>query len=74
MTTDYLITIALVVGMFSIPAMIAAYADDRFPRVSMAVFGLCLGTLIFVVLSNPEQYSFGTLPLAVVRVIADILH
>ncbi|MBO9395673.1 hypothetical protein J7399_09610 [Shimia sp. R9_1] len=74
MTTDYLITIGLLVGVFSIPAMISAYADDRFPRAPMAAFVLSAAVITLAVLLNPARYSFGELPNVVVRVIADILH
>ena len=45
MVTDYLITIGLVVGLFSIPAMLSAYADERFPRAPMAAFILSAATI-----------------------------
>ncbi|GAA6180296.1 MULTISPECIES: hypothetical protein [unclassified Shimia] len=74
MTTDYLITIGLVVGLFSIPAMLAAYADNRFPRAPMAAFVLSAAVISVAIMLNPTRYSVGELPNVVVRVIADIIH
>ncbi|MBO9476535.1 hypothetical protein J7382_03210 [Shimia sp. R11_0] len=74
MTTDYLITIGLLVGLFSIPAMLAAYADDRFPRAPMAAFVLSAAVIAIALMLNPMRYSVAELPNVVVRVIADILN
>ncbi len=74
MTTDYLITIGLLVGVFSIPAMIAAYADDRFPRAPMAAFVLSAAVITIAILLNPARYSFAELPNVVVRVIANVIN
>ncbi|PSL19088.1 hypothetical protein [Shimia abyssi] len=74
MTTDYLMTIGLVVGLFSIPAMLAAYADLRFPRGPMAAFILSAATIALAWVLHPGGYSFAELPNVVVRVIADILN
>ncbi|MDA5556700.1 hypothetical protein [Shimia sp. MMG029] len=74
MITDYMITIGLVVGVFAIPAMISAYADNRLPKVSFAMFALCAAGIATTILLHPERYSLLGLPDVVVRVIADILH
>ncbi len=74
MTTDYLITIGLIVGLFSIPAMLSAYADDRPLRSSMAAFILSAAVVAIAIILNPTRYSIAVLPNVVIRVIADIIH
>lgn len=74
MATDYLITVGLIVGLFSIPAMLAAYADNRFPRNAMAAFILSAAVITVAFILNPARYSVADLPNVVIRVIADIIH
>lgn len=74
MATDYLITIGLIVGLFSIPAMLAAYADSRFPRHAMGAFILSAAIIAVALIQNPARYSVADLPNVVIRVIADIIH
>ncbi|WP_294226746.1 hypothetical protein [uncultured Shimia sp.] len=74
MATDYLITIGLVVGLFSIPAMLAAHADSRVPRTAMGAFILSAAVIAGAILLDPARYSVADLPNVVIRVIADIIH
>lgn len=74
MTTDYVMTIGLVVGLFSIPAMLAAYAESRFPRAPMAAFILSAAVIMIGWTSNPSRYSLAELPNVVVRVIAEVVN
>ena len=74
MTTDYVLTVGLLIGLFSIPAMLSAYADNRFPRAPMAAFILSAAIIVLMWVSNPMRYSLLEIPNVVVRVIADILN
>ena len=74
MLSDYLLTSGLVLGLFSIPAMLAAYADLRRPRASMASFILALAIIVFAYTSHPGGYGFADLPNVVVAVIAEIIN
>ncbi|SFK94149.1 hypothetical protein [Shimia haliotis] len=74
MTTDYLITIGALIGLFSIPAMLAGYADERRPTKAMAAFILAAAVLATGWILDPARYSVAELPNVVVRVIAHILH
>jgi ABC-type transport system involved in cytochrome c biogenesis permease subunit len=74
MATDYLITAGLIVGLFSVPAMLAAYADSRFPRNAMAAFILSAAVITVAIILNPARYSAADLPNVVIRVIGDIIH
>lgn len=74
MNTDYLLTTGLVVGLFSIPAMLSAYADLRPPRMSMAAFILSVATMAFAYANHPGGYVMSDVPNVVVSVIADIIR
>ncbi|MDV4146304.1 MULTISPECIES: hypothetical protein [Shimia] len=73
MLSDYLLTSGLVLGLFSIPAMLAAYADLRTPRASMAAFILACAIIAFAYMSHPGGYVIADVPNVVVSVIADII-
>lgn len=73
MFSDYLLTIGLVVGLFSIPAMLSAYADRRPPRASMAAFILSAAILAVAYVRHPGGYALADVPNVVVAVIADII-
>ncbi|WP_299348491.1 hypothetical protein [uncultured Shimia sp.] len=73
MQPDYLLTIGLVLGLFSIPAMLSAYADQRAPRASMASFILAAAIIAFAYVRHPGGYELADVPNVVVAVIADIL-
>ena len=74
MATDYLITAGLIVGLLSIPAMLAAYADGRFPRNAMAALVLSAAIITVAIILNPARYNAADLPNVVIRVIGDIIH
>lgn len=74
MFTDYLLTIGLLLGLFSIPAMLSAYADRRPPRASMAAFILSVAIVAFAYAQHPGGYTPADVPNVVVSVIADILN
>lgn len=73
MNADYLMTIGLVLGLFSIPAMLSSYAEARVPRGSMAAFILAGALIVFAYSQNPQRYAVAQLPNVVVTVIADII-
>ena len=74
MLSDYLLTSGLVLGLFSIPAMLAAYADLRRPRASMAAFILAVAIIVFAYVQHPGGYTLEDVPNVVVRVIAEIIR
>ncbi len=74
MLTDYFVTAGILIGLFSVPAMLAIYAEGRFP--SKPMVSLILSVIMVAIAwgKNPAVYSLTDLPNVVVRVIADILH
>lgn len=73
MFTDYLLAIGLVLGLFSIPAMLSAYADRRTPRASMSAFILSVAIIALAYARHPGGYAMSDVPNVVVAVIADII-
>ena len=73
MLSDYLLTSGLFLGLFSIPAMLSAYADQRPPRASMAAFILAVAIMAFAYTRHPGGYRLADVPNVVVEVIADII-
>lgn len=73
MLSDYLLTSGLVLGVFSIPAMLAAYADLRTPRASMAAFILAVAIMVLAYVRHPDGYRVADVPNVVVSVIAEII-
>ncbi|MGR3711889.1 MAG: hypothetical protein ACU0A6_02055 [Shimia sp.] len=73
MTNDYLITTAVLIWLFSIPAMLSAYADERPPFRSLVAFVIASAILGVAGYLDPTRYGIAELPNAVVRVIAHII-
>ncbi len=73
MDTDFALTIGLVVAVFSIPAMLSAYSENRAPRLSMLAFLAAAGTVAWAVASHPGGYEVSDVPNVVVKVIAQLI-
>ncbi len=73
MNSDYLLTVGLILGLFSIPAMVSAYADRRSPRASMSAFILSFSIIVGAYITHPGGYALSDMPNVVVAVIADII-
>ena len=73
MQSDYLLAIGLLIGAFSIPAMISAYSENRMPRASMAAFILAAAIIAFAWVRHPGGYRLADIPNVVIEVIADVI-
>jgi hypothetical protein len=70
MDTDLLFVLGLVLGVFTIPAMMSALIDGRAPRTPamlVIIGGLMIG---YAVQQKPNTYGFDTIPETFVRVVA----
>ncbi|SEO75420.1 hypothetical protein SAMN04490248_11167 [Salinihabitans flavidus] len=74
MNTDTALTIGLLIGVFSIPAMLSAYSEDRAPRYSMAAFILAAATIAWAVTQKPGGYELADVPNVVIEVIARMIR
>lgn len=74
MTPDVILVIGIVVGVFSVPAIVSAISDRHTPRAAVLVL-IAAGCLVFwAVQKKPGGYSFSDVPNAFVRVIGQIIR
>jgi len=73
MNLDYILVGGLVLGVFSIPAMLAAWADGRpfLPRLGVLVLGVLM--VEFCYFSDPSTYVSAEWMDAAMRVAASIM-
>ena len=70
MDTDLALILGLVIGGFAIPALVSSYSDRRAPRISMLMFLLSGGLIIYALLAQPGGYRIAQLPEVFFGVIA----
>ena len=74
MDADLALVIGLIIGAFSIPAIVSAFSDGRAPRVA-ALTIIIAGALVFYALSTkPGGYKVEEVPDAFVRVAARFIN
>ena len=73
MNLDYILVGGLILGVFSIPAMLAAWADGRpfLPRLGVFVLGVLM--VEFCYFSDPSNYAPSEWMDAAMRVAASIM-
>jgi hypothetical protein len=58
MDTDLMLVTGIVLGVLTVPAVLAAYSESRFPRVA-ALMALIAATLIaLAIVQKPSGYTF----------------
>lgn len=70
MDPDLLFVLGLVLGVFTIPAIVSAIIDGRAPRTPamlVIIGGLMIG---YAVQQRPNAYGFDTIPETFVKVVA----
>ena len=74
MSNDQIFVIGLLLGVFSIPAMLSSISEGRAPRV--AAFTLIAGgsLVVWAITRTPGGYSLEDIPNAFVRVVADLIR
>ncbi|KAA0917572.1 hypothetical protein [Aquicoccus porphyridii] len=70
MNYDLALTIGLLIGVFSIPAMVSALSDRRSPRVAAIVMIVAGGLVVYAVTQKPGGYRIDEIPDAIINVIA----
>ncbi|MEJ6404639.1 hypothetical protein [Yoonia sp. 2307UL14-13] len=74
MDLDVIFVIGLIIGAFSIPAMINAFSDGRWPRgsfVALVIGGAMVG---FAAWTEPATYTFAQVDDVFVSVLARFLN
>lgn len=73
MDPDLIFTIGVVLGVFSLPAMLSAFSERRAPRVAALTVVLAGIMILWAVRENPGRYSIGGIPDIFVKVVGEYL-
>ena len=73
MDTELIFIIGIVLGVFSIPAIMSAFSEGRAPRVAAITVILAGGMVLWAVKENPGGYNLKEIPEIFVRVIGRYL-
>ena len=73
MDPDLIFTIGVVLGVFSLPAMLSAFSERRAPRVAALTVVLAGIRILWAVRENPGRYSIGGIPDIFVKVVGEYL-
>lgn len=71
---DLFLAIGLIVGVFSVPAIVSAIADGRTPRVAAIVLVAAGGLAAYAITQKPGGYTIDQLPDVIVNVIARFIN
>ena len=70
MDPDLTLVIGVLVGVFSLPTIVSAFAERRAPRISFLTLMIGGGMAYWAVSQNPDKYSFLGFPDLLIEVIA----
>lgn len=70
MDPDLLMVVGLVIGVFSVPSILGAFADGRVPRAAAITVLISGGLIALAIRANPNGYAIDQLPDLFVNVIA----
>ena len=74
MDADLMLVIGLVVGGFSIPAIMSAFADGRVPRAAAITVLIGGGLVALAVNNNPGGYAIHEIPDIFVEVVGRFIR
>ncbi len=74
MTPDLILVIGIVLGIFSIPAIVSAFSDRRPPRVAALVLVAAGCLVIWALQKKPSGYSLNDVPATFVRVVGQVIR
>ena len=74
MSPDFFLISGLILGIFAIPSALAAFADSRTPRISLALVFLSLGCLAYAYFTNPGGYTLEHVADVIYQTIGDALR
>ena len=74
MSIDQILVISIIICALSLPSLLAAYSEDRPPRVG-AIMVLIGGVLLaYALTQKPGGYRFNDIPHVFLREIANIMN
>ncbi|MES2913952.1 MAG: hypothetical protein V4753_02430 [Pseudomonadota bacterium] len=72
--SDLLLTIGIVLLVLSIPALLAAWAESRAPRMG-AILGIAaFGLIVAALFGKPGGYAFNDIPGVMIGVVARLFN
>ncbi len=74
MDLDLVFVIGLILAAFSIPALVNAFSDRRWPRGSAVALIIGLGAVIYVARQEPELYTLDRVDDVFVSVVARYIN
>jgi len=74
MDPDLMLVIGLVIGGFSIPSMLGAFADGRVPRTAAIVVLIGGGLIALAVNGKPSGYALADIPDVFLSVVARYIN
>ncbi len=74
MPPDLILVLGIVLGVFSVPAIISAVSDRRPPRVAAVVLIVAGCLVVWAIQEKPGGYSLRDVPNAFVSVIAQVVR
>ncbi len=74
MGTDTVLTIGLILIIFSVPAFLSALSDSRSPRAASLCILLACGAIVWALHTKPGGYSFADIPEVVVEQLAKLVR
>ena len=73
MDTDLVLTVGVVLLVLSLPSLMSAWVEGRFPRVGFVMLTAALAMILTAHLYRPGGYRLDELPGAVLNVLARAL-
>lgn len=73
MDPDLILIIGLVLGVFSIPAILSAFSEGRAPRVAALTIIIAGGMILWAISKSPTGYAISEIPVIFVEVVARYL-
>lgn len=70
---DLALVIGLIVGAFSIPAIVSAMSEARAPRVAAITVLIAGGLIAYALSTKPGGYTLEQIPDVFVQVVADVI-
>jgi len=73
MDADLAMALGLVLGVFSVPALLSAISEGRAPRVGALVLVISGGLILWAIPNKPGGYTIAELPAVILGVMARYL-
>jgi formate-dependent nitrite reductase membrane component NrfD len=74
MDTDVLITVGILLVVLSCPSLLAAWVEQRVPRLGAVMVVAGLGMIVAAVVTKPGLYSPSDVPKVMLGVVARIIN